>query len=464
MISRRSLFQTLLSTPLLAVPPAEEFVRINPRDRRYFELSSGDPFIPIGLNIALVPSEDARRAMDTMAEWLSALGANGGNFVRVWIGSPFWDVEHAASGEYDPVRAERIDWLFEQCRKNRIRAKLTIDHFRTFDGSVEWSRKPMHQISNAGPAANIADFFDGERSRAQFRHKLAWLAARYGNRPEIFGWELWNEVDCVGGGDYAAWTELMLAELHRVFPRNLAMQSLGSFDREDKRPRYRRFTKMTEADLAQVHRYLDLGAAMEICHGPVDMLTSDAVRELLAWKPDKPVLLAESGAVVPKHSGPFPLYPKDHDGIILHDVLFAPFFAGAAGTGQIWHWDHYVAPNNLWRHFGRFAEAVKGVDPPAEGFTPAMIPHERLRVYALRGRRTFLAWCRDTQNNWKSELANGEKPELLRDIAVNIGLAGSAAVRIYNPWSNQWSAGRLAGGVVKLPEFTRSIVISATMA
>ena len=45
---------------------------------------------------------------------------------------------------------------------------------------------------------------------------------------------------------------------------------------------------------------------------------------------------------------------------------FAPFFAGAAGSGQCWHWDRYVDKMNLWHHFGRFAEIVKGLDPPAE--------------------------------------------------------------------------------------------------
>ena len=44
-----------------------------------------------------------------------------------------------------------------------------------------------------------------------------------------------------------------------------------------------------------------------------------------------------------------------HTGIILHDVLFAPFFAGAAGPGHCWHWNVYVDRNNLWHHFARFA-------------------------------------------------------------------------------------------------------------
>jgi len=110
----------------------------------------------------------------------------------------------------------------------------------------------------------------------------------------------------------------MLAELHRRFPRHLAMQSLGSFDAAGVRDLYRRHSLLPGNDLSQVHRYLDLGASLEICHGPVEELAADAVRELLGFGPQKPVILAEGGAVEPRHSGPCKLYATDKEGIILH--------------------------------------------------------------------------------------------------------------------------------------------------
>ena len=88
------------------------------------------------------------------------------------------------------------------------------------------------------------DFFQGEASRAQFKKKLDWYAARYGNDPVIFAWELWNEMDTVRGKGYEEWTEEMLGELKKRFPNNLVTQSLGSFDQESKRERYRRFCQM----------------------------------------------------------------------------------------------------------------------------------------------------------------------------------------------------------------------------
>ena len=130
------------------------------------------------------------------------------------------------------------------------------------------------------------------------------------------------------------------------------------------------------------------------------------------------MILAESGAVEPRHSGPFKLYGADRQGTLLHDILFAPFFAGAAGPGQIWHWDAYVDRNDLWWHFGRFAEVVKGIDPAAEAFTPSLVPHDRLRVYRLDGRHTTLLWCRDSRNDWRSELERGEAPAVLSGISI----------------------------------------------
>ncbi len=260
----------------------------------------------------------------------------------------------------------------------------------------------------------------------------------------------------------------MLAELHRLFPHNLAMQSLGSYDTARARELYCRHSRLPGNDVAQVHRYLDLGASLEVCHGPMDLLAADAVREVLACDPRRPVILAESGAVEPGHSGPFKLYAKDKEGVLLHDILFAPLFAGAAGAGQCWHWDVYVDRNNLWHHFGRFAAAVKDLDPPAEKFQPVELKHSRLRIYALRGRQTILLWCRDSRNTWKTELEQGQAPDTLGNLQLELAgvLDGvrPASVKIYDPWKNLWSDARLEAGTLSLPAFSRSLVVRLTNA
>jgi hypothetical protein len=442
----------------------KSFVRVSPRDRRYFELSNGDPYVPIGLNMIAPYGKTEQEALARMEQWIKSLSDSGGNYIRIWLSHNFFDVEHKKSGQYDEQKAKRIDAVLDLACRHNIRVKMTIEHFRHFFRETQhWAAKPIHHISQGGPAKDMDDFFQGKRSREQFKKKLDWYADRYGDEPAIFAWELWNEMDTVRAKGYMEWTEEMLAELEKRFPKNMVTQSLGSFDNDSKRPRYRRLCLMKDNDFANVHRYLDLGASLEICKGPVDIIAADAVRELQAFTQDKPILLAESGAVEPRHTGPFKLYKKDRAGIILHDIIFAPFFAGAAGTGQNWHWDHYVAPMNLWFQFGRFAEAIKGIDPPAENFEPVEIDHPRLRIYVLKGEHTLLAWCRDKQNTWQTELAEGKTPKLVNNAIIILPDGdedlNSAAVCFYDPWKSKWAPGKAEENRISLPDFTRSLVV-----
>jgi len=438
----------------------QAFVRISPRDARYFELSDGRPYIPIGLNMCWPPWPG--KEVGAMEAWMKNLAANRGNFVRVWLSIGCFDIENTRSGQYEESQARHIDELLAMARRHKIRLKLCLEHFRTFEGKTGTTNKPLHLAVNGGPASSVADFFDSQRSRDQFKRKLAWYANRYGSDPIVFGWELWNEINCVQGGDVFAWTEMMLVELHRLFPKNLAMQSLGSHDSDWTLRYYPRMMVMPGNDVAQVHRYLDLGAKYEVCHGPMDILAADAVKQIQKLDPRRPILLAESGAVEPGHSASFKLFPKDTRGIILHDVLFAPFFAGAAGPGHVWHWEDYVAKNNLWWHFGRFATVVEGIDPPAEGFTAAELPHPTLRVRALTGCRTFLAWLRDPENTWQAELAEGKPPRRISGASLRLpdGLAlDGETLRTYDPWQDRWTPAAASKGEVALPEFSRSILL-----
>jgi hypothetical protein len=457
------LLMVLASAGRLAIAEDTAFVRVSPRDPRYFELSDGSPYLPIGLNMAGPPSD----GFAGMEAWLQKLSAQGGNFARIWLSNPYFDVEPGKSGQYDAERAKRIDTLLATACKYGIRLKLCTEHFRHLgEGTQLWAAKPQHLIANGGPAKDTADFFNGEAGRRQYKSKLAWYAERYGNEPQVFGWELWNEMDSVHGDVWQSWSAEMLPELHRLFPKNLAMQSLGSYDWERKRESYKALCSLEGNDILQVHRYLDPGAPWEVCHGPVAEFTVAAVRDLQSFGIRKPILVAESGAVEPRHAGPFKLYAKDREGMILHDVLFAPFFAGAAGPGHIWHWDVYVDRNNLWWHYGRFAAVVKDLDPPAEGFEPFELPHSRMMILGLKGRHTTLLWCRDRENTWQTELANDKEPELIHEARIDVGPAKVALkdrrVKLYDPWKNVWNEAVPQSSTIDLPDFKRSVVVRIT--
>jgi hypothetical protein len=68
--------------------------------------------------------------------------------------------------------------------------------------------------------------------------------------------------------------------------------------------------------------------------------------------------------------------------------------------------------------------------------------HLRLRVYALKGNQTVLAWCRDAESNWETELAQEHPPEVLTgmtiDLSTLIDPAASPIADVYDPWTDRW--------------------------
>ncbi|MFA6292310.1 MAG: hypothetical protein WC637_11035 [Victivallales bacterium] len=434
-----------------------DFVRVSPRDPQYFELSNGKPYIPIGFNLVPAPAEeDFESVIRKMAD-------NKINYCRLWLGSGVFDVEHTRSGEYDEARAVLLKKFLKLAGSRGIKVKLCLEYFRDIPAKKTlWSDRPWHNEANGGPFKNMEDFLNGDRGREQFKRKLAWYAQRIGDDPAVFSWELWNEMNCVKG-PWVPWTKVMLPELHRLFPKNMAMQSLGSFDCGPMREQYRLLCGLDGNDVAQVHRYLDLGGNLEICHAPIDQMAADAVKELFAFNVRKPVILTETGAVKPGHTGVSELYAKDQDGMLLHDMLFAPFFSGSAGTGHVWWWREAIQKPDLWHQYARFAEALAGIDPPAEQFMPLIIPHQRFRVYALKGTRTLMAWCRDGRNDWRTELEQGVKPETVQgaklDLSATLAGVSVKSLRCYDPWNNVWQDAAVTDGFMKLPDFRRSIII-----
>ena len=191
----------------------------------------------------------------------------------------------------------------------------------------------------------------------------------------------------------------------------MVTQNLGSFSSPASHVAYDVMARSEPNAFMQVHRYLDPGAHIRVCRGPMDILCADAIREMLDRRFDKPALLAETGGVLAHHAGPTEIYDVDRGGMFLHDAIFAPFFAGGAGTGCMWHWgQQYVDRWNLWWHYGRFAKAVKGLDPAEEAFVPFHFETTFWRVLGLRGKKTTVLWARDIENTWENELVKGIAP------------------------------------------------------
>ena len=140
---------------------------------------------------------------------------------------------------------------------------------------------------------------------------------------------------------------------------------------------------------------------------------------------------------------------------MLHDALFAPFFAGAAGTGCNWHWALYVENNNLWHHFSRFRKAIEGLDPAAEAFRPFRSETHQLRIWGLKGRKTTVLWLRDKASDWHNEL---DKGIAARKLGGNkLPFVTETPARWYLPWEDREV--ETPAGALVAPAFRRSAVV-----
>ena len=448
------------------------YIEVSKLNPHYFSFSDGSPYIPVGINLINPSSrthENPDSAFCEIDQWMKNLSENGGNYIRVWLSESFWDMEDKEAGKYSDEKVKRIDRFMEMARKYKLRIKITLEHFRSVtleENAQRWATKFVYHTSHGGPLDSIRQYLTSSEGKQLFLNKIDFYQKHYGSDTLFFGWELWNEMNAMKGPEdsiFFDWNEKMLGEVKHRFPANLVMQSLGSFDNENVRPVYKKMMLLPGNEIAQVHRYLDLGAKMEVCHAPMDIICSSAIEELLSYNTGKPVILAETGAVEPNHAGPSKYYPLDTAGILLHDILFAPFFSGSAGAGMSWHWESYVDKNNLWYHFQRFNEAIKGINPIEENFMPAKAETSAVRIYLLKGKKTILLWLRDKMNNWETELQKGIVPGMLHGIKLNLrelGLMVSPGkIEVYDPWKNTWTRVEKAGASITLPDFKRSIVI-----
>ena len=99
------------------------FVQVSARDSRYFCLSDGQPYIPVGCNIAAMGS------VADMEHYLGEMHRHGANFGRVWLNTGLFEIE-TRYGEVDSAKLVRIDRLLELADRYGIKIKFCIESFR----------------------------------------------------------------------------------------------------------------------------------------------------------------------------------------------------------------------------------------------------------------------------------------------------------------------------------------------
>ena len=447
----------------------EKFLTVSKKNPHYFADSNGKTYIPIGLNLCFYRPDFGLKNHNEAAtfakyrEWFDKLSANGGNYARLWLGSPFFDVMPEEPGVFSQRNLERIKTVARYAEERNIKLKITLEHFRT--PLYVKNGKGFQSSSFQAPvysryAKTMKEWCQSKECRRLYLAKAKFIADAIGNSPAVVAVDLWNEIDAIGPtyGYVGEWSDYMLKELRKIFPRQMLLQNLGSHCNIYSYADYYYLSNVPRSEYHQIHRYLDPGAEMAICQAPVDILCADSIREIRQFDHSKPIILAETGGVKANHTGASVHYDADKEGAILHDVLFAPFFAGSARTGQIWHWDSYVERWDLWWHFKRFAEAIKGIDPVKEEFRPGLMENRTCRIYVLHGKTHDLYWLRDKSNTWENEFVKKQKPGMVGGFYLLIWAIGE--VDAYFPWEDRHVKPEIKDDFFcKIPEFRRSLVL-----
>ncbi|NLG83453.1 MAG: DUF5060 domain-containing protein [Firmicutes bacterium] len=358
------------------------FVRVAP-GTGYFVFESGEPFVPIGSNVAWYDA----RGMLAYEHWFKRMAENGANYARIWLASwgfaPEWLDTGLGNYHNRQRQAWQLDYLFELAEKHGIYIMLCLTNHGQFSRSTdaEWDRNP-YNVANGGFLQEPAEFLTDPRAKELFRRKLRYIVARWGYSPNLFSWEWFNEVNLATGlADDAIlvpWMEEMNAYLETLDPYDhLVSNSFSSSIRGDE-PHW----TTAAVDYLQFHQYNQYNWSAIWYEYLQDIRRASA----------KPVLIGEFGL----QSGVL-----DPQGIHFHEGLWAGLFVGAAGTGMLWWWDTYIEPNDLYRHFKGVSSFFREERLPEGKLKPARLTttNEDLQALGLVSENRALVWVRSLRYN-----------------------------------------------------------------
>jgi len=198
--------------PTMIVPSmrGKNFITIADNGR-YFQHENGKPFMPIGHN----EWYRAEIFLDTerLDRYFSVMKDHGENTLRIVLDyqglvttfEAFYELDNLVElkvGEFNSELIEALDNLVHAAERHGIYLILALlpnlyDEFR----NGNWHQHPYNK--NYNPENGLVEFpeellHDAAAIRA-VKARLRFFIERWGASPNIFAWELWNEMNAIGG-------------------------------------------------------------------------------------------------------------------------------------------------------------------------------------------------------------------------------------------------------------------------
>lgn len=398
------------------------FVRRSSANQTHLEHSDGSPYYPVGLNICWPD----KKGLFDFDRWL-ALGSEAGiNHFRLWLGPIAWPLERAKAprdgkfpdprtgyvnsyqfpelldrtgrgandpigglGKIDLANAWRIDAVLDEAAKRGMTVMMCLESFNSLRRTQMWSINP-YNAKNGGPIDAPAEFFTNEAARDFTKNRYRYVVARYGWRPEVFAWELFNEVD--NSDDYdpkasTAWHQEMAAFLkktdvngHLVSTSFVAAEAPG-------------IESLAEIDFTQSHHYDTPDMAS---------LASEA-NTAKTKKYGKPHLLAEFGLSDEQarfRGGPW----TDPRGTHIRSALWGSLASPGLGAALPWFWENYLEPCGLFPLFAPVARFAADVPWNRLQWTP--VREVKLQFVQPPEESAVSLYVEPTQGSWRPAASN----------------------------------------------------------
>ncbi len=402
------------------------FVRRSKTDPRYFELSSGQFFYPIGINLRS-PSDNRKpyqplgyelpegKGTYIYDDYYKKLAAAGANWVRIWQ-CPWWCglqwtkkwPGFQGLGRYNLESAWRFDYLLEEAAKRGIYVQVCL----TNHGQIviaknidrQWDDNPLNaDLGEGGPLHDAADFYTNKQARDLFKQRLRYTVARWGYHPKLMAFALfsemeftkayWNDAGAAGnlkGGTrcppVSRWVGEMASHLKQIDPFGHLVTTHFSHPW-----RGADVWQRPELDLVQSNAYSGFAGWKQVPGNKlfrpitqgIDHYYNDLMRRY-----DRPVLIAEYGGHWMKN-------PAERLDAELHAGIWSSITSHLAGCTGYWWWLH-VHFKDHYNHYKAAVQYMAGEDrrgmdlePDQPSVSGAVVP---LRARALRSKTHAYVW------------------------------------------------------------------------
>jgi hypothetical protein len=332
---------------------AKGFIRKKP-NTNYFSYENDSPYFPIGENMAW----PIRNGIADYDVWLTAAGKSGMNLARIWLQ---WNntlqIEHEGTGpgRYDLANAWRMDYVLDAARGNGVRVFFTIDSPELYQKELRrasgvkrpWVNCP-YNIENGGPLRDPTDLFTSPEGKRLTRQRLRYIVGRWGWDPNIFCWELWNELNTFQGFEniipqVKQWHVEMIDFLRQTDINNhLISTSFANIEGSEE------IWELEGIDFTQYHVYRGFDMA--------GLLPSISKHMINKYK--KPHIIGEFGPAIHLLEKLFEIDPRgDH----IRNAIWSSALSGGSGTALAWCWDNYIHKNNLYYLYASLSKFLQDI-------------------------------------------------------------------------------------------------------